>query len=173
MATRAAGGRGDVDGDPFEEILSGDGPSPVFAPQVRGFDYDGTSINAIAALHFHAFATTGFGVHLDGCDLDGDAFDETATAPGPGSSASYPPRFVGFDYDGATVAAMPGCDVTAPTWNLYGGRVGFGDILGGGGVCLITGAGPDPSAAGVVRPYAYQAGSLIALLAIDAQPGLG
>lgn len=32
---------GDVDDDGFDEVLTGPGPGPVFAPQVRGWNVDG------------------------------------------------------------------------------------------------------------------------------------
>ena len=41
-------GGGDVDGDLIGEILTAPGPSPAFAPAVRGWDTDGAPVAAIA-----------------------------------------------------------------------------------------------------------------------------
>ncbi|MFN7972126.1 MAG: Ig domain-containing protein [Acidobacteriota bacterium] len=133
---------GGVDADGFSEILSGPGPGLVFGPQVRGFNYDGSAIGAIGKINFMAYTTTQYGVNVASDDVENDSFDEILCAPGPGYGASFPARFVGFDYDGASV--LPGFDVTAPAGTSYGGRVGAGDLTGDGNAELVSGAGRDP-----------------------------
>ncbi len=40
---------GDLDGDGFDEILTGPGPGPAHPPRIRGWNYDGTVLTAIGA----------------------------------------------------------------------------------------------------------------------------
>ncbi|MFN7972963.1 MAG: hypothetical protein U0166_11535 [Acidobacteriota bacterium] len=150
---------GRVDADSYAEILTGPGPGAVFGPQVRGFDYDGSAISAIAKINFNAFVTPSYGVNVAGGDFDADAFQEIACTPGPGATSSFPSRFVGFDYDGAAIGAMPGFDVTAfPTY--YGGRAGAGDVSADGREDLLAGAGRDSTADSRVKSYAYSGAAL-------------
>ncbi|MFN7971746.1 MAG: Ig domain-containing protein [Acidobacteriota bacterium] len=149
---------GDADGDGFEEILTGAGPGNVFASTVRGWNYDGTSIASIAKINFNAFAYPGYGVNVATGDVDADGFAEILATPGPG--ATHPSRFLGFDYDGNAVAALPGFDVTA-FGTTFGGRVGGGDITGDGKGELITGAGRDAAAASFVKAYDYGGSTLV------------
>ncbi|MFN8176309.1 MAG: Ig domain-containing protein [bacterium] len=153
---------GDVDADGYSEILTGPGPGPSFAPQIRGFDYDGNSIAAIAKINFGAFPTTGYGVNVAGATVEADAYDEIAAAPGPGPTSSFPSRFRGFNYDAATISALPGFDIT-PFTTFYGGRVGLGDFTLDGVCELIAGAGPDPVATAVVDAFAYNGSALTAI----------
>ncbi|MFN7972703.1 MAG: Ig domain-containing protein [Acidobacteriota bacterium] len=156
-------GGGDVDGDLVEEILTGPGPGVMFGPQVRGFDYDNVAIDTMGGrVNFQAFATPQYGVNLALGDVDADGFEEIACSPGPGASASFPSRFVGFDYDDVAIAALPGYDVT-PFATLYGGRVGLGDIDADDASDLLAAAGQDPSADSTVAPLGYASGTLTPL----------
>ncbi|MFN7976233.1 MAG: hypothetical protein U0166_28525, partial [Acidobacteriota bacterium] len=89
----------------------------------------------------------------------------------PGYGPTFPPRFSGFDYDGGPIASLPGFDVTLPISTTYGGRVGLGEITGDGRADLIAGAGRDPAADAVVRPYIYLSGALTPLASFDPFPG--
>ncbi|MFN7973912.1 MAG: hypothetical protein U0166_16465 [Acidobacteriota bacterium] len=151
---------GDVDSDLYTEILTGPGPGPVFSSQVRGFDYDGANLAAIAKINFNAFALPGFGVDGAGGDVDGDGFDEIACAPGPGPT--HPSRFLGFNYDGGAISALAGFDVT-PYATTFGGRVGAGDVSADGFLDLLTGAGRDPAASSQVDGFSYASGGLVPL----------
>ncbi len=160
--------RGDVDADGFAEILLGPGPGPGFAPEVRGFDYDGTRIAAIPQLDYYAFQTLQYGVNLAGGEFDGDGFDEIAAAPGPGGNAGLPSRFRGHDFDGIKIASLPGFDIT-PFSTVYGGRVGAGDVSLDGRENLVAGAGPDPTADATVKGFSY-AGRRLSQLPASSNP---
>ncbi|MFN7974026.1 MAG: kelch repeat-containing protein [Acidobacteriota bacterium] len=162
---------GSVDADTYAEILTGPGPGIVFGPQVRGWDYDAASITSINKINYLPFTTLQYGVNVAGGDFDGDGYAEMATTPGPGSGPSFPPRFLGHNYDGANVAAMPGFDVT-PITTSYGGRVGAGDVSHVGRDQLLTGAGRDPVADSTVRAYDYASAVLAPLSPISSPFGV-
>ena len=153
---------GAIDGDVYEEIVTGPGPGVIFGPQVRAFDVDGGSVTSIAKVNFNAFPTPNYGARVTSAEFDGDTFDELAVSPGPGPGGSFPGRFVGFGYDGSAIAPLAGFDVT-PFGSLYGGRLGGGEITGSGASELLTGAGPDPAAPSTVISFIYT-GSLLSQL---------
>jgi len=69
---------GDLDGDGFDEIITGAGAGEVFGPHVRGFDYDGgTSVSPVPGVSFFAYGTHKWGVNVAAGDFDGDGYDET------------------------------------------------------------------------------------------------
>ncbi|MFN7973898.1 MAG: Ig domain-containing protein [Acidobacteriota bacterium] len=151
-----------LDGDGFSEIETGPGPGPTFAPTVRGWDYDGVTVTAINKVNFNAFATMQYGVNVASGDFDADGFGEIAATPGPGPGASFPSRFLGFNYDAANVTALSGFDVT-PFATFFGGRVGAGDTSQDGRDDLLTGAGRDPAADASVKDYGYNGSALAQL----------
>ena len=146
-----------LDADGFAEILTGAGPGAALPATIRGWNYDGVTVTAIAGINFAAFAGTTHGAIPSGGDVDGDGFDEIAATPGPGPT--NPPNYSGFDYDGVAVAPAPGYAVT-PYVTLYGGRVALGEISGMGRDALVTGPGPDPVAGADVRAYDYDGSAL-------------
>ncbi|MFN7975370.1 MAG: putative Ig domain-containing protein [Acidobacteriota bacterium] len=158
---------GGVDADAYAEILTAPGPGVVFGPQVRAFNYDASAVSAIGKINFMAFATQQYGANVAGGQVDGDGFDEILASPGPGPGPSFPARFAGFDYDGSSISALPGFDVTAPAGTTYGGRVGSGDLTGDGIEELVSGAGRDPAAASIVRPFLYLGGTMTPLVTFD------
>ncbi|MFN7971747.1 MAG: hypothetical protein U0166_05290 [Acidobacteriota bacterium] len=144
---------GSLDGDPGAEIATGPGPGPTFSPQVRGFDYDGTSVSAIAKINYNSLPYAGYGVNVALGDVDFDSYAEIASTPGPGPT--HPWRYVGHDYDASSIAPLPGFDVIPFAGSLYGGRVGSGDVEPDGRDELLVGAGRDPNADSTVRAYRY------------------
>ena len=151
---------GNVDGDAYGELLTGPGPGAIFGPQVRGFNYDASSVTAMAKINFNAFALSGYGVNVAGGNFDGDGFAEIATAAGPGPS--HPANLAGFQYDNASISAASGFTIT-PYTSLYGARVGLGDVTGNGRWELITGPGRASGAPAQVRGYAYSGSALSAV----------
>ena len=97
---------GDIDGDGYDEILTGAGPGAVFGPHVRGWNFDGDELSSIPAVNFLAYGTDKWGVRLTGGDVDGDGFDEIITTPGPGNVFGSHVR--GWNYDNTSLTAIPG-----------------------------------------------------------------
>ena len=160
---------GSVDPDGFDEIVTGAGPSPAFAPTVRGFDYDGAAVATIPGIAFNAYALSGHGVEVAGGDVDFDGYDELATAPGPGPS--HPARLLGFQSDGGPIAALAGFDVT-PFTTKYGGQVALADVSGDGPADLVGAPGRDPAASAQLAVYGYSGTSLTPLpVTISPFPG--
>jgi hypothetical protein len=78
---------GDVDGDGYDEIITGPGPALNCCSDVRIFDVDGNTA-VTAGPTFRAFPMPHFGVNVAAADVDNDCFEEVLTAPGP--SPNYP-----------------------------------------------------------------------------------
>ncbi len=160
---------GEVDGDAYDEILTGAGAGPTFGPDVRGFDVDGKPARAIPSIQFAAFATTGYGVLVASGDLDGDSLCDIAATPGPGGANSA--RFRGFSIASGSIAAIPGYDVT-PFATHYGGRPAAGDLLGSEADELLASPGPDPTAPAIVSSYGIPGGTITKVQPdLDAFPG--
>ncbi len=133
---------GDVDGDGFEEIITGAGPGEVFGPHVRGWNWDGGgSVEAIPGISFFAYGTPKWGVNVSCGDIDGDGFDEIVTGAGPG--AVYGSHVRGWNWDGGpSLNSIGGVSFLAYGTNKYGVNVSCGDIDGDGIDEIVTGAGP-------------------------------
>jgi len=134
---------GDIDGDGFDEIITGAGPGAVFGPHVRGWNYDGSgTVTAIPGISYFAYGTPKWGVNVSCGDIDGDGYDEIVTGAGPG--AVYGPHVRGWNVDGGTATAMPGVSFLAYGTNKYGVNVSCGDVDGDGIDEIVTGPGPGP-----------------------------
>ncbi len=133
---------GDIDGDGFDEVLTGAGPGDVFGPHVRGWNRDMTStVQPLAGVSFLAYGTNKYGVNVSCGDIDGDGFDEIVTGPGPG--AVFGPHVRGWDYDGSgTTQPLPDVSFLAYGTSKYGVNVACGDIDGDGIDEIVTGPGP-------------------------------
>ncbi|MFN7975586.1 MAG: putative Ig domain-containing protein [Acidobacteriota bacterium] len=154
---------GSVDADAFEEIATGPGPGQIFAPQVRGWNYDGTTITSINKINFNAFTVLQYGANVAVGNVDADAFAEIAASPGPGAGANFPSRFRGFNYDATAINPLTGFDITPFTTTFFGGRAGIADVNNDGTADLLCGAGRDVLADSTVKAYQYNGTTLTQL----------
>ncbi len=153
---------GDIDGDGYEEIITGAGPGEVFGPHVRAFDYDGTpGVSPVPGVSYLAYGTPKWGVNVAAGDIDGDGFEEIVSGPGPG--AVYGPHVRGWNVDGGGAAAIPQVSFLAYGTNKYGVNVSCGDLDGDGIDEIVTGAGPGAVFGAHVRCWDYDGTSIVSL----------
>jgi len=119
---------GDIDGDGIDEIITGAGPGVVFGPQVRGWNYDGQSLNAVGGVNFFAYNGARFGVVVGASDIDGDGADELLTAPGP--DENQPDRVRAWNVDGGSASLIDSVDFDAfgDRGLTYGGHIAGGNF---------------------------------------------
>jgi len=157
---------GDIDGDGFDEIVTGAGPGAVFGAHVRGWDYDGgPGITAIPQVSFLAYGTPKWGVNVACGDVDGDGRDEIITGAGPG--AVFGPHVRAWDYQGGSVTQVPGASWFAYSGLLHGARVAAADVDDDGIDEIVTMPGPDPEAAARLRAWNADGGSVALVGGID------
>jgi hypothetical protein len=147
---------GDIDGDNFDEIITGPGPGSVYGPHVRGWNYDGNAIAAMPGVSFLAYGTHQFGANVACGDIDNDGIDEIITGAGPGQVFSAHVR--GWNVDGGTATAMPGVSFLAYDGTRKGVNVSTGDVDGDGIVEIITMPGPDPDIGAQVKGWNVNGG---------------
>lgn len=94
-----------------------------FGAHIRGFESDGT---AIAKVNFYGFNCSTCGANLAAGDLDGDSYDEIVVTPWAGPNI-LGPAVSGFNYDGASLAAIPGLNFTAFSSGRYGTNLAISD----------------------------------------------
>ncbi len=108
-------GSGDVNGDGFDEIISGMGSDPSGVDDVRLYDSSGQMIS-----EFRAYMTNTYGANVAGGDLDNDGIAEIIVTAGPGSgNASVVKIFNASGVQQGTFNAMS---------TLYGANVAVGDL---------------------------------------------
>jgi len=156
---------GDLDGDRFDEIITGAGPGAVFGPHVRAFSYRHQAVTPVPGVSFFAYGTNKYGVNVDCGDLDGDGMDEIVTGAGPG--AVYGPHVRGWNVDGGTAAPMPGLSFLAYGSNHFGVNVACGDLDGDGLDEILTAPGPGPSLGAFIRGWSYDGGVLTPIPGCD------
>ncbi len=110
---------GDIDGDGYDEIITGAGPGAVFGPHVRAWNHDGSGIAPIPGVSYFAYGTNKFGVRVTAGDLDYDGIDEIVTTPGPG--AVFGSHVRGWNYDGQTLSA-----ISTMSFFAYDGSMRYG-----------------------------------------------
>ncbi len=96
---------GDIDGDGIDEIITAPGPSSVFGPHIRGWNYDDTAVTPLPGCSFFALppAQYSHGAQLfAGADLDGDGRSELVIGAGPDQGADS--MVAVYRYNGAGVA---------------------------------------------------------------------
>jgi hypothetical protein len=156
---------GDIDGDGFDEIVTGAGPGAVYGPHVRGWDVDGGDAVSIPAVSFLAYGTDKYGVNLACGDLDGDGIDEIISGAGPG--VVFGPHVRGWNVDGGSVSPMPGISFFAYDITEYGVEVGAGDLDGDLVDEILTGQGPGPGFTAQVRGWDYDGTAISAMGEVD------
>jgi hypothetical protein len=153
---------GDIDGDGYDEIITGAGPGEVFGPHVRAFDYDGTpGVDPVPGVSYFAYGTPKWGVNVAAGDIDGDGYDEIVTGPGPGSI--YGPHIRGWNVDGGSASAIGAVSYLAYGTNKNGAKVTCGDLDGDGIDEIVTSPGPSSFFASHVRGWNYDGSSLSAM----------
>ncbi len=158
---------GDIDGDGFDEIVTGAGPGAVYGPHVRGWNVDGGPAVAIPEVNFLAYGTNKYGVNVACGDLDGDGIDEIITGAGPG--IVFGPHVRAWNWDGSgTAQPLPGISFFAyDDYLQYGVNVGCGDVDGDGVDEILTGPGPREDYSPWVRAFDYEDGSVSAVPGVD------
>ena len=123
-------GAGDIDGDGFDDIVTGAGPRG--APHVKVFSgFDGSELRSFFA---YDFAFTG-GVFVAAGDIDGDGFDDVITGA-DGAGGTHVKAF-----SGVTGAEIKSFLAYAPSFT-GGVRVAGGDVDADGFADIITATGP-------------------------------
>ena len=160
---------GDIDGDGYDEVVTGAGPGAVFGPHVRGWNVDGGTAAPLAAVSFLAYGTNKMGVNVSCGDVDGDGMDEIITAPGP--SGYFGAHVRGWNYDGASLAPISGISFFA----LPQGEASFGatvfasaDLDDNGRDEIVVGGGPDPALGSPVMVFRYDGSGVSQWFSLDA-----
>ncbi len=166
---------GDIDGDGYDEIVTGAGPGAVYGPHVRGWDYDGGStVTRINGVSYFAYGTLKYGVNVACGDIDGDGIDEIITGAGPGAVFSAHVR--GWNVDGGTATAIAGFNFFAwPAEDVrFGANVFSGvDLNGNGRDEIVVGQGPDLDAGSWLKVYMFDDSQEIEWLSLEAFGDLG
>ncbi|MFN7971732.1 MAG: putative Ig domain-containing protein [Acidobacteriota bacterium] len=143
--------RAQVDGVPGDEILTGIGPGADLGPHVRAFTNAGSAISKVS---YFAYATLKYGVNVTAGNLDGDAYDEFVTGPGPGNI--FGPHMRGWNFDNAQVSAITKVNFFAfSDLQTYGARVAAGDLDADAYDEIIAGRGPGPTHPAMVCTFNF------------------
>jgi hypothetical protein len=164
---------GDIDGDSFDEIITGAGPGAVFGPHVRGWNVDGRTAMAMPGVSFLAYGTNKWGVNVACGDIDGDGIDEIITAPGP--SGLFGSHIRGWDFDGTATNPMPGVSFFA--WDTATATHGASiccspDFDRDGRDEIVAGTGPDPDGASRIEVFRYDGEESVRWFGLTPFPGM-
>ena len=119
---------GDLDGDGYGEILTGPGPSIFFGPHIRGWNYDGSSLNPMNTVSYFAYGNRKYGALVCTADIDGDLFDEIITGPGPGAMLGT--NVTAWDYDNSHISRIDDLNFMAYSSEIkYGVHVAAGTFI--------------------------------------------
>jgi len=158
---------GDVDGDGFDEIITGAGPGGVYGPHVRAWNYDGGILQNIRRVSFLAYSTNRFGVKVTAGDVDGDGYDEIVTGAGPGMIFNAHVRGWNYDNGSSTTAISEISYFAYDTDWVYGVNVGCVDLDDDGYGEILTGPGPGSTQPALVRGWNYDGTTLQQLTGTD------
>ena len=118
---------GDLDGDGYDEILTGPGPGSNFGSCIRGWNYDDDRIASIDRINFFAYPGFRYGALSGAADIDADGYDEILAMPGPGPDQEAEARAWNYDGEPLTLigafAAYHGMDLG------YGGKITGGHLF--------------------------------------------
>lgn len=144
---------GDVDGDGYQDIITGAGPSSNGAPHVKVFSGRNNSV----LRSFYAFGE-GFrgGVYVASCDVNGDGKSDIIAGAGPSTDGA--PHVKVFDGADATAGTLLASFYAYPEAFHGGVRVASADLTGDGKAEIITGAGPSTNGAPHVRSFSVANG---------------
>ncbi|MFN7974024.1 MAG: hypothetical protein U0166_17035 [Acidobacteriota bacterium] len=157
---------GNIDGDRYDEVLTGPGEGPVYGPQVRAWNYDNSgAVTAIAKVNYYAYGTLKFGVNVASGNLDADGYDEIITGAGPGDV--FGPHVRGWQYDNAGVSAIAKVSFFAYNTLKYGVNPGAGDVEKDGFDEIVTGPGPGAVFGAQVRGFNVDGGVATAISKIN------
>jgi len=157
---------GDIDGDGYDEIITGAGPGAVFGPHIRAWDVDdGASVTPKGDVSYFAYGTPKYGVNVCCGDIDGDGIDEIVSGAGPGTV--YGPHVRGWNYDGAGIAPMGGVSFLAYNTNQWGVNATCGDVDNDGYDEIITGPGPGAVFGPHIRGWNVDGGATTAISGIS------
>ena len=162
---------GDIDGDGYDEIVTGAGPGAVYGPHVRGWNVDNGLATAMSGVSFLAYGTNHMGVNVTCGDVDGDGIDEIVTGPGP--SGYFGAHIRGWNYDGSLLAPLAGFSFLAWSEFQFGATVFAGaDLNSDGRDELVVGGGPDPDAGTEVKVFEYDGSEVTLWFSLEAFPGV-
>lgn len=153
---------GNINGGAFDEALLAPGPGATLGPQIRGWE---PLVGPLGKVNFYAYGTLKYGANVAGADVDDDGFEEILAAPGGGPP--FGPHVRGFNFDGGSVAAMPGISFFAYATPRFGATVGGGDIDNRRGDEILTGPGPGPGFGAQVRGWRVNGGAVSALANVN------
>ena len=146
---------GDLTLGGLHEILTGPGPGALYGPHVRAFTAGGSPL---ARVSFYAYGTLRYGAKVGGARLDGDAYHEILTTPGPGEV--FGPHVRGFDFDNAQVQAIPNVSFFAYGTLKYGANGADGDVDRDGYGEILAGPGPGAVFGSHLRGFDYDGASI-------------
>ncbi|MFN7973419.1 MAG: hypothetical protein U0166_13900 [Acidobacteriota bacterium] len=161
---------GSVDADSYDEIITGAGPGAAFGPHVRGWNFDGSALTAIAKISYFAYGTLKFGVNVAQGSIDADAFHELLTAPGPG--LIFGPQVRGWNYDGATITAISKVNFNAFATTQYGCNVAGGSVDPDAFAEIVAAPGPGSTSSfpSQFKGFNYDGSAISALAGYDVTP---
>ncbi|MFN7972246.1 MAG: VCBS repeat-containing protein [Acidobacteriota bacterium] len=134
----------ELDLDAPREVVTGPGPGPVYAPHVKGFQYNGTAtMQPIGKINFFAYGTLQYGVGVAAGDFDKDNYDEILTGAGPGPV--FGPHVRGWNFDNNVLSAVQKVSFFAYSTLKWGVNVRSIDFDGDKYTEFVTGPGPGSS----------------------------